>query len=49
MLKTTMSFQVLAANKVHAASKFDSIEGINEFIEKSLKPKNRKLSKSKKA
>ena len=49
MLKTTVSLQVLVANKMIAANEVDGIEGGDELIEKSIKlSKTRKLSKSKK-
>ena len=47
MLKTTVSSQVLVANKVLDANEFGRIEGDNESIEKCGKlSKTRKLSKS---
>ena len=48
MLKTTVSFQVLVANKMLAANKVDSIES-GKLTQKSIEPKSKKLSKSQKS
>ena len=50
MLKTTVSSQVLVANKVLAADEVDGVEGGDELIEKCGKSsKTGKLSKSRKS
>lgn len=43
MLKTTVLFKLLIANKRLAANKINDIKNSNKLIEKSVEPKSRKL------